>query len=89
MPTNIISLLFPQRTGSALTTAKKSWNNGVISSCQYLQEKCDVKKLSQSAFDKAKEAYNNSGNETKDHIPASTPDSSESVANQKEDDSSE
>ena len=48
-----------------------------------------MKKLSQSAFDKAKEAYNNSGNETKDHIPASTPDSSESVANQKEDDSSE
>ena len=41
-----------------VTTAKKSWNTGIITSCQYLQENCDVKVLGRVVSSKSKDAYN-------------------------------
>ena len=41
-----------------VTTAKKSWNTGIITSCQYLQENCDVKVLGRVVSSKSKDVYN-------------------------------
>ena len=41
-----------------MTSAKKSWNSGVISSCQYLQENFDVMKPLNLVANKASEMFN-------------------------------
>ena len=41
-----------------MTSAKKTWNTGVISSCQYLQHNCDPKVLREVVASKAQDVYN-------------------------------
>lgn len=40
-----------------LTSVKKTWNSGIISGCQYMQQNIDLKMAGQVALDKAKDAF--------------------------------
>jgi hypothetical protein len=40
-----------------MASAKKTWNTGVISSCLYLQDKCDVRLLGDAVARKARDVY--------------------------------
>ena len=66
-----------------MASAKKTWNTGVISSCLYLQDKCDVRILGDVVARKARDVYhvivdtNDAPNGSPDELKVSTETSSD------------